>query len=136
MIGGFQVGPFQTNYQQVSRARPPSVGAGRRRKTSQRIIARVNGELVEIGSVEELFRLLHKVKNDIPQIAEEKAVEILRTGKRIGEARSIEIIEAPARAKAVIEDRLEEMDRYYWKIVAKAIARIEQDDEEVILLIH
>lgn len=108
--------------------------AGRRR---YRIIARVNGELIEIESVEELFRLLHRVKHDIPQVAKEKAIEMLRTGKRISEerkTRTIEIIRAPARAKSVIAQRLDEMDRYYWALVGKAIERLEDDDEEVILM--
>ena len=108
------------------------------RRKRHRIIAKVDGELIEVSSVEELFRLLHSVKKEIPEVAKTKAEELLRSGRKIGEARktkSIEIIEAPSRAREAIEDRIDEMHGYYWMLVQRNL-RLLEDDDEVFFLIH
>ena len=112
--------------------------AGRSLRRRERIVVRLNGELIEVPNVRALFRLLHSVKTEVRAVAKAKAVEIVRDGKRIGEARREEqppqVVEAPDTSRLAIEERLDEMDRFYWMTVAKAVRELEQDDEDFFLL--
>ena len=118
------------------------VGAGRRlgkRRRQERIIVRLDGELIEVESVQELFRLLHSVKKDIPAVARQVAREFVETGKKVSEARrekSIQVVSVSQRDEKTVKDRIDEMDRYYWMMVSHAIEKLEQDDEDIFILMN
>lgn len=100
----------------------------------------IDGELIQVDSVEELFRLLRSLKRELKPVAIEKAKDIVLSGKVIREARKeaktqVSVVSAPTRAIAAIEDRINEMDRYYWSLINKAVKDLQDDDEEVWMMI-
>ena len=115
----------------------PSV-AGRPRRRTTRLLVKINGEIIEVGSVAELFKILHELKKEVPKAAAEKASEIIGRGVKVSEARlpqTIEILEAPQTAKLELQNRINEIDRFYWSMVEKAYNRAAEDEEDMILLL-
>lgn len=127
---------------------PPSppqtiqAGAGRagRRTRRRTIVLRINGERREVEELEQVLDVLKAVKKDVASTAREAAEQIVRTGKRIGEARrdqqhAIEVVEAPFSMRDMIETRLREVERAFWRRVEIEIRAIQEDDDDVMILI-
>jgi molecular chaperone DnaK (HSP70) len=110
------------------------------RRRRHRILVKIDDEIVEIESVDQLFKMLHELKSDIKEVAQEKAAELVKSGRKVAQARKetpkpVEVLEAPQRARDAIEERLTEMDNYYWSMVRRAFMAIEEDDEDFFILI-
>lgn len=117
-----------------------STGAGRRVRRRQRIVLRINGELREVDDLEQVLEVLKAVKKDVPQTAREAAAQIVRSGRKIGDARSeqrnaIEVVDAPYSIRDMVQTRLEEVERLFWRRVAANVKALQEDDDDVMMLI-
>lgn len=117
---------------------PQQQGAGTRRRIRQRIILRLQGQEYELNSLQEVLQLIKAAKKDVPSAAREKAAQIVLSGKRIGDARKeetgVEVVSAPSSVREIIDDRIAEMERFYWARIAAQVEALEQDEEDVWLL--
>ena len=114
-------------------------GAAGRRRRRQKIVLRLNGGEYEVSNLAEVLELVRAAKKDVPDLAKAKAAEIIVSGKRIGDARrdeasSIEVVSAPEAVREVIEDRVAEMERFYWDRIQTHLRALEDDEEDVWLL--
>lgn len=113
--------------------------AGKRVRIRQRILLRIEGQEYELNSLAEAVALIKAAKKDVPAVARTKAAEIVLSGKRIGDAKReekpIEVVSAPSSVKAIIEDRIEEMQRFYWARIAAQVKALEDDDDEIMMLL-
>ena len=152
MLSAFQPSAFQNDAFQIESGgvTPPVVSdttqpqhAGRSKRPQRRqyrqLVVRINGEFIEVDSVDQLMELLRETKKEIPAVAKAKVAEVIKRGERLStikveEARSIELVQAPDFAKAMIETRIREMEIMYWEAVEKAMKRvIDEEDEEMLL---
>ena len=95
MHGGFQVGPFQINYQQEEAA--VSTGAGRRRRR-RRYIVEVDGKEFEVESAQQALAILDRAREDARAAAAIAATEALNKiapkALRVGKTRKL-LLKAP-----------------------------------------
>lgn len=113
--------------------------AGRRTRR-RRIILRIDGRLQEVDSLDQVLDVLKAVKKDMPATARAAAQQLVGTGKRIGDAKkeqqhAIEVVEAPYSIKDMVETRLAEVQRLFWKRVAAYMREIDRDDEDVMAVL-
>lgn len=118
----------------------PGGGPKPPRPRPRRFRIRLDDKEYIFATLEDALAFIAKAKKALPSLAPEKALELASTGKRIGDAkreegRSIEMVEAPSSdTRKILEERLAEVDRTYWQLVAKRLKDIEDDDEDLWLL--
>ena len=117
---------------------PADVGAGRARRR-RKIILRIDGQEHELEDLPRVLELIKEAKKAIPEVARETAAQIVATGRRVGAARkteeaAIELVSAPSSVQGIIEDRINEMQRFYWERVAAYAKALDDDDNEVMEL--
>jgi len=113
-------------------------GRGRGKRKRIRIRFRINGEEVEANSLEAVLEIIKEAKKEIPDLAREKAQDIILRGVRIGTVKKeerIEVVSAPPEVRAVIEDRIREMERFYWARINTAMRQLEDEEEDVWILL-
>ena len=119
----------------------PDTGAGRGkggRKKRIRIVFRINGEEVEANSLEAVLEIIKEAKREIPDLAREKAQDIILRGVKLGTVKKedrIEVVSAPPEVRAVIEDRISEMERFYWARINAAMRQLEDEEEDIWILL-
>lgn len=104
-----------------------------------RILLKVDGQEYEVPDIKHALEVIKAAKEELPEVAQHTALQIVSTGKRIGDARreeskAIEIVEAPSSVRNIIEDRIAEMQRLHWRLVQKRLKEL-RDEEEVIMLL-
>ena len=123
----------------VAAVTTPQVGSvGRRRR--QRILLKIDGQNFEVQSLAVALEIIKAAKAEVPQVARVTAEQIVSQGKRIGEARreeaeAVELVSAPSSVREIIEDRIDEMQRFYWTKVEQYVKALDDDDEEVMMLL-
>lgn len=113
-------------------------GRGRGKRKRLRIIFRINGEEVEANSLEAVLEIIKEAKKEIPDLAREKAQDIVLRGVKLGTVKKedrIEVVSAPAEVRSVIEDRIREMERFYWARINSAMRQLEDEEEDVWILL-
>lgn len=119
---------------------PTETGAGRRTKRRTRYRIKLDDKEYAFDTLQEALAFIAQAKKAIPAISTEKAAELVSVGRRVGDARkteakSVTVVAAPSSTREIVQERIDEMDRLYWALVAKRVADIEDDDEEIWLLI-
>lgn len=114
--------------------------AGRRTRLRKRYRIRLADTEREFATLREALEFISQAKKAVPEIAPEKARDIVLRGSRIGDAKAaegktVEVIAAPSSTRNILEDRIAELERYYWALVAKRIRMLQRDDEETLLLL-
>jgi len=114
-------------------------GAGGRRRRRQ-IVLRIDGEERSVEDLRAVLAVLREAKKAVPDIARDAAAQIVLSGKRVGDARkseqhAVQLVSAPASVRSIIEERIAEMERFYWLRVAAHVKALEDDDDEVMELL-
>jgi len=141
----FQSNAFQNSAFQVdgitpvpTPQQPTPAGRSKRKRRLERIVVRINGELIEVSSVDELNAVISSLNEEIPQVAEAKAQQIVKEGIRLSKAKKqekqITVVEAPTDARKLIEARIAEMERTYWMLIQARLDEFERDEEDTWLL--
>ena len=142
MIGGFQVGPFQPAYQQVS----VSTGAGRS-KRRRRYTVVIDGAEFEVENQQHAIELLSRAK-ELAQVEATKVAEavvpvktVRKTGKKAIALQTPKISSPDPELSQIITDARNAINEIYRSAALQAelaylMARQQdQDDEEAIMLL-
>lgn len=113
-------------------------GAGSRRKKRIRYRIKLDEKEYSFDMLQQALSFVKQAKRIVPEIAPDKAQDIILRGIKVAQAKDensgLEVIEAPSSTRAIVEDRISELERYYWALVARKVEEIEEDDREVWLL--